>query len=64
MRTGFRRSANAWATLRGDSMAVLAQPQKAGEIADVRIALVEIAGLVPAYKLLDGEAGTALDLTL
>src|SRR5215212_5289735 len=45
-------------------MTVLAQPEKAGQIVDVRIALVEVAGLVSAHELLHGEAGTALDFVL
>ncbi len=48
--------------LRGDSMTVLAEPQQAGQVADVEISLFEIASLVAAHELLDGEAGTALNL--
>jgi hypothetical protein len=45
-------------------MTVLAEPQQAGEVADVGIARVELARLVAAHELLDGKARTALDLML
>ena len=40
-------------------MAVLAEPQQAGEVADVRVALVELARFVAAYELLDRQSSAA-----
>lgn len=45
-------------------MAVLAEPQQAGEVADVRVALVELAHLVAANELFDRQTGPAPYLAL
>ena len=45
-------------------MTVLAEPQQAGEVADVRVAFVELAGPIATHELVDREAQPALDLVL
>jgi len=45
-------------------MTVLAEPQQAGEVADVRVAFVELARPIATHELVDREAKPALDLAL
>jgi len=45
-------------------MTVLAEPQQAGEVADVRVTFVELARPIATHELIDGEAQPTLDLTL
>src|SRR3954454_23059820 len=49
---------------RSGSMAELAEPQEAGEGADVRIGLVQLAHLIAGDELLDGEADATPHLAL
>lgn len=46
------------------AMAVLAEPQQAGEVAGVRVALIEYAGLVAPNELVDRQAGAPPYLAL